>query len=119
MEDHEVRDQDLVHPPDRLEGVQVVLGRLGLDVPRLVREFGTRRVDPLAVGLEHLRDRVLGEPIDLEVGVQPPQFVGDRDVALRVAQADRRGDVQRPPPAGAGAGPGGGPPPGAPGELAH
>ena len=32
VEDHEVGDQDLVHAPPRLEAVQVVLGRLGLDV---------------------------------------------------------------------------------------
>ena len=38
VEDHEVREQDLVHPPDRLEAVQVVLGRLALDVRRLVRQ---------------------------------------------------------------------------------
>ena len=30
VEDHEVREQDLVHPADRLEAVQVVAGRLGL-----------------------------------------------------------------------------------------
>ena len=35
MEDHEVGQQDLVHPPQRLEAVQVVLGRLGLDVAGL------------------------------------------------------------------------------------
>ena len=29
VEDHEVREQDLVHPADRLEAVQVVAGRLG------------------------------------------------------------------------------------------
>jgi hypothetical protein len=33
VEDHEVGDQDLVHPPPGLEAVEVVLGRLGLDVP--------------------------------------------------------------------------------------
>ena len=38
VEDHEVREQDLVHPADRLEAVQVVLGRLALDVAGLVRE---------------------------------------------------------------------------------
>ena len=40
MEDHEVRDQDLVHPPDGLEHMQVVVGRLRGDVVRLAREVG-------------------------------------------------------------------------------
>ena len=95
VEDHEVREQDLVHPPDRLEAVQVVLGRLALDVPRLVRQERARRMDPLPALLEHGRDRMLGEPVDLEIGVEFAQLVGDRDVALRVAKADRRGDVER------------------------
>ena len=51
--------------------------------------------------LEHARDRVLREPVDLEVGVQRAQLARDRDVAPGVAEADRRGDVQRAPAAGA------------------
>src|SRR5215203_86434 len=38
---------------------------------------------------------MLGQPVDLEVGMDLAQRVGDRDVALRVAEADRRGDVER------------------------
>ena len=52
---------------DRVEAVQVVLGRLGLDVPGLVRQLGARRMDPLAARLQHLGHRVLGEPVDLQV----------------------------------------------------
>ena len=96
-EEHEVGDEDLVHPPDRLEGMQVVLGRLALDVRRLVREQRARRVDPLPLRLEHGRHRVLGEPVDLEVGVQLPQLLRDRDVAPRVPEPDRRRDVERAP----------------------
>ena len=44
--------------------------------------------------LEHRRDRVLGQPVDLEVGMELAQLVGDRDVALGVAEPDRRGDVE-------------------------
>src|SRR4029077_17711710 len=33
-----------------------------------------------------------GEPVDLESGVKLAQLVGDRDVALGVAEADRRRD---------------------------
>ena len=40
VEDHEVGDQDLVHPAQGLEAVEVVLGRLGLDVVRLVGQQG-------------------------------------------------------------------------------
>ena len=45
--------------------------------------------------LEHARDRVLGEPVDLEPVDEVAQLAGDRDVALGVAEADRRGDVER------------------------
>ena len=51
VEHHEVVDEDLVHPADRLEGVQVVLGALVLDVGRLVGEPRRRRVDALAGAL--------------------------------------------------------------------
>ena len=57
VEDHVVGEQDLVHPADRLEAVQVVLGRLALDVGRLVGQQRAGGVDALAPGLEHLRDR--------------------------------------------------------------
>ena len=98
-EEHEVRDEDLVHPADRLEGVQVVLGRLALDVAGLVREQRARRVDPLAFGLEHRRDRMLREPVDLEVGMELAQLLRDCDVPPCVPEPDRRRDVERAPPA--------------------
>ena len=95
MEDHEVREQDLVHAPDRVEAVQVVLGRLALDVTRFVGEERARRMDLLAASLEHRRHGMLGEPVDLEVGVEVAQLVGDRGVALRVAETDGGGDEER------------------------
>ena len=49
-------------------------------------QLGAERVDPLAVRLEHGRDRALGEPVDLDVRAQLAQLAGDRDVALRVAR---------------------------------
>ena len=100
VEDHEVRDQDLVHPPDRLEHMQIVVGRLRGDVGRLARQAGRRGMDALAAGLEDAGHGILGQPVDLEVGMEPPQLVGDRDVAPRVPEPDRRGDVEgalRPP----------------------
>ena len=87
--------QDLVHPPDRLEAVQVVLGGLALDMAGLVREVGARRMDPLAPLLQHCRDGALREPVDLQLGVELAQLVGDGSVALGVTEADRRGDVER------------------------
>ena len=38
---------------------------------------------------------MLRQPVDLQVGMQKAQLVGDRGVALRVAQSDGRGDVER------------------------
>ncbi len=74
--------------------VQVVLGGLRLDVLGLVGQMGAGGVDALALGLEHPGDRVLGEPVDLQVRVQAAQLAGDRHVALRVAEPDRRGDEE-------------------------
>ena len=95
VEDHEVVDQDLVHPTPGLEAVQVVLGGLGLDVVRLVGEVLAARVDALALSLEDARHRVLRQPVDLQAVDEVAQLAGDRDVALRVAEPDRRGDVER------------------------
>ena len=99
VEEHEVGGEDLVHAAQGLEAVQVVLGGLRLDVAGLVGQVGAGGVDALALPLEHPGDRVLGEPVDLQVGFQAAQLAGDRDVALRVAEPDRRGDVEgaRPP----------------------
>ena len=45
VEHHEVVDQDLVHPADGLEGVEVVLGALVVDVGRLAGQPRRTRVD--------------------------------------------------------------------------
>ena len=52
-------------------------------------------MDPLAACLEHRGHRMLREPVDLEVGMELPQLVRDRSVALRVTEPDRRRDVER------------------------
>ena len=75
--------------------MQVVLGRLGLDVVRFVGEQPARRMHALARGVKRRADGVLGEPVDLEIGVQAAQLAGDRDVAPGVTEPDRRGDVER------------------------
>ena len=63
-------------------------------MPRLVGEVVARGMDPLTPLLEHRRHRMLREPVDLELGMQPAQLVGDRSVSLRVTEPDRRRDIQ-------------------------
>jgi hypothetical protein len=96
VEDHEVGQQDLVHPPDGVEGVQVVLGGLGLDVPGLAGQVCAGRVDVLAALGQQRGDRVLGEPVDLQSRMQLAQLIRDRHVSLRMPQPNRRGHIQRP-----------------------
>jgi hypothetical protein len=59
VEDHEVRQQDLVHPPVGPEHVQVVLAGLGLDVRALVGQPPRRGVHELAPLVEQRGHRVL------------------------------------------------------------
>jgi hypothetical protein len=49
----------------------------------------------LALALEDPGDRILGQPVDLQIGDERSQLAGDRDVAPRVPQPDRRRDVER------------------------
>jgi hypothetical protein len=67
--------------------VEVVLGGLGLDVFRLVREVEARRMDSLPLRLEHGRYGVLREPVDLEVRMQLAELLRDGHVALRMPEA--------------------------------
>jgi len=68
VQDHEIGDQQLVHAPPGPEAVEVVTCRLTGEVRRLVAEVPARRVDALAGFSQHVGDRVLGQPADLEVG---------------------------------------------------
>src|SRR5258708_39094035 len=43
LEDHEVLDQHLVHAADGLEGIEIVLARLELDMPSFAGEAGGAR----------------------------------------------------------------------------
>ncbi len=99
VEHHEVADQDLVHVPEGLEGVQVVLGSLvpkTLDVPGLTGQGGRGGVDKLASPLQQFGDRMLGQPVDLQARPERPQRIGDGQVAARVPEPDGRGDVEHP-----------------------
>ena len=94
VEHHEVRHHDLVHAPPGLEAMKVVLGGLSLEMTGLVGEVLAHRMDPLAPRGQHRSDRVLRQPIDFEIRMEPAELVGNRDVALGVPQPDRRGDIE-------------------------
>ena len=96
LEQHEVGHQDLVHAAQRLKAVQVVPGRLRGDVGRLVGEVLGGGVDPLALGLQHHGHRMLCQPIDLQIGDELLQLLGDGHIAPGVPQPDRRRQVERP-----------------------
>ena len=51
VEHHEVGEENLVHASQGLEALQVVLGRLALDVMQLVGKLRARRMDALPPGL--------------------------------------------------------------------
>ena len=87
--------------------LQVVLAhRLGFDVRALAGQPARRRVHPLAPLLEHQRNRVLGEPVDLQLRVPGTQFGGDSEVAAHMAKPNQQADVDREVPAVPGPRPG-------------
>src|SRR6185437_3054461 len=94
LEHHEVGHQDLVHPAQRLEAVQVVPGCLGGDVCGFAGQPPAGGVDVLAFGLEHGGHRVLGQPVDFKFGAEPFKLPGDGHVAAGVAEPDGGGKVQ-------------------------
>ena len=51
-------------------------------------------MDGLALALQHPGDRILGQPVDLEVRNERAQLLRDGDVTLGVAEADRGGDEE-------------------------
>ena len=65
-----------------------MLGGLALDVYGLIRQVRTGGVDALAACLEHCGDGMLGQPVDLKVGPQAAQLVGDGDVTLSMTKPD-------------------------------
>ena len=79
----------------RLEAMQVVLAGFELDVPRLAGKPRAERMDALAAGFQQARHGVLRQPVDLEIRMQLAQLAGDGDVAPPMAEADRRGEIER------------------------
>ena len=74
LEDHEVFDQHLVHAPDGLEAVQLMLARFQFDMPRLAGQPRAQGMDALAAGFQQPRHRILRQPINLQ----------DRDAACAI-----------------------------------
>ena len=52
-------------------------------------------MDRLAARVQHARDGILREPVDLQIRMQRAQLARDGDVAQRVPEADRARDEQR------------------------
>ena len=52
-------------------------------------------MDALAMCLEDLGDRVLGEPVDLQPGDLPAELGRDCHISAGVTKPDRRRDVER------------------------
>ena len=94
LEDHEVRDQHLIHAADRLEAMKIVLARFQFDVTRLACQTCAERMDTFAAGIEQARDGILCQPVHLQVGVMLAQFAGDGDITPSMPKADRRGQIQ-------------------------
>jgi hypothetical protein len=54
-----------------VEAVKIVFAALGIDVLDLACEEAGTWVNPLSTFLEHMRHRILRQPLDLEVWVKP------------------------------------------------
>ncbi len=52
-------------------------------------------MNALAGFFEEGGDGVLGQPVDLEIGLQLAKLTGDGEIAARMAEADRRGEIER------------------------
>ena len=93
-ERHEVGGHDLVHVPERVEGVQLVVARPALEVRALVEEEPGGGMQALAPRLHHAIGGIGGEEVHRGVGVDRAERAGDGEVALDVAEADRAREPQ-------------------------
>jgi hypothetical protein len=73
--------------------------------PDSLAQLGAQWVDPLPGRVQYPGDRILRQPVDLEVRHEPPQLACDSDIPPGVTEPDRRRDVQRAPGAVASARP--------------
>jgi hypothetical protein len=67
---HEVGQQNLIHPPDRLEAVQIMLCRFALDMAGFVGQEPACWMNMFITGLQDRSHRMLGEPIDLKIRME-------------------------------------------------
>ena len=88
LKQHEVGDHDLVHAAQRLEYMQIVLASFVLDVRGFADEQAARRMHALPRRLKQSSDRVLCEPVDLELWAQSSKLTGNSQVAARVSESD-------------------------------
>ena len=88
-EGHEVGRHDLVHVPQRVLGVQLVVAGPRLEVPALVVEQPAGGVQARAPGLHDPVGGGGGQEIDGGVGVDLLQPSRDGEVPLDVAETDR------------------------------
>ena len=95
-ERHEVRRHDLVHVPEGVEGMELVIGRPALEVRALVLQESRRRMEPFAPVLDDAVGGIGGQEVDDDVRMSLAQPAGDREVALDVAEADRAREPQHP-----------------------
>ena len=95
VKDHEIGQEDLIHPPIGLKGMHRVLAGLRFDVLGFVRQQCARRMDVLAMRSKHLGHWMLREPGNLQFGPQLAKRFGDGDIPAGVAETDRRGDEER------------------------
>ncbi len=94
LEHHEIGNQDFVHAAQRLEDLEIVLAAFGLDMAGLIGQQIAGRMNALAGFFQEGGDRVLGQPVDLEVRMKAAQLARDRHVAARMAEADGRGEIE-------------------------
>ena len=95
LEDHEVFDQHLVHAPDGLEAVQLMLARFQFDMPRFAGQLCTQGVHALAAGFQQPRHRILRQPVHLQIRMQLAQFPRDGNVTPPMAKSYGRREIER------------------------
>ena len=71
-----------------------MLAAFKLDVPCFAGQPRAQGMHPLAAGLQQPRDRILRQPVHLQVRMQLAQFARDGDVAAAMAEADRRRKIE-------------------------
>src|SRR5215467_12086030 len=96
-EGHEVRREDLVHVPQRVEGVELVIGRPALEVLALVLEEARSGMQPFPPVADDAVGGVGGEEVDDDLGMPLAEPPGDGEIALDVPEPDRAREPEHAP----------------------